>query len=91
MENNTSLSTHPAEERFTLEKLEAMKLAKREDILKSKEVLFQLTQQIMEPRKTYSKVDTTLNYVKTGFAVYDGVRTGVKLWARIRSLFKPIR
>ncbi len=84
---NENLVT-PKPQVITLEMITQRRAAKLVEIQQSKEKLSETVNALFSPIESKGGVDGIMQHVNTGIAVYDGVRTGIKIMQRIRGFFR---
>lgn len=73
---------------ITLEVIAQQKAEKLKEVQKTKENISGLVHELFAPTESQSGMMGLMHHVNTGIAVYDGVRTGIKIMQRIRSFFR---
>lgn len=73
---------------ITLEMIAQRKAEKLEEVKKVKENLSQTVRELFMPMEKKNGIEGIMQHVNTGIAVYDGVRTGIKIMQRVRSYFR---
>lgn len=72
---------------ITLEMIAQRKAEKFEEVQQAKKKMVQTIRDLFAPVEQKGGMEGIMQHVNTGIAVYDGVRTGIKIMQRIRSLF----
>lgn len=73
---------------ITLEVIAQQKAEKLKEVQKTKENISGLVRELFAPTESQNGMMGLMHHVNTGIAVYDGVRTGIKIMQRIRSFFR---
>lgn len=73
---------------ITLEVIAQRKAQKLEEVRQAKLEMADTLHQLFAPVENKGGMEGIMQHVNTGIAVYDGVRTGIKIMQRIRSLFR---
>lgn len=73
---------------ITLEIIAQRKAQKLEELRQAKKEMTNTLHQLFAPVENKGGMEGIMQHVNTGIAVYDGVRTGIKIMQRIRSLFR---
>jgi len=73
---------------ITLEVIAQQKAEKLEEVRKAKKEMVQTLHDLFAPVEQKGGVEGIMQQVSTGIAVYDGVRTGIKIMKRIRGFFR---
>lgn len=73
---------------ITLETIAQLKAQKLEEVRKAKAQMTATLHEIFAPAERKGGVEGLMQSVSTGIAVYDGVRTGIKIMRRFGSLFR---
>lgn len=76
-----------AENKYSLEMIAARRMEKKEELRKSKENIYNLTNRLFSPPETKSKMDLIMHNFNSGMAAYDGIMTGIKIYRRLKSIF----
>lgn len=72
---------------ITLDVIARQKAQKRKELRQAKEDIMQTVHDLFAPVENKGGAAGLMHHVNTGIAVYDGVRTGIKIIQRIRSFF----
>ena len=72
---------------ITLEMIIQHRTEKLAEIRQAKERLADTLSALFSPIESKGGVDGIMRHVNTGIAVYDGVRTGIKIMQRLRRFF----
>lgn len=72
---------------ITLEVIAQRKAEKLIEVQQSKENMVHTIHELFSPVEQKGGVNGIMHNINTGIAVYDGVRTGIKIMQRIRSYF----
>ena len=72
---------------ITLKVIAQRKAEKLEEVRQSKEKMVHTIHELFSPVEQKGGVNGIMQHINTGIAVYDGVRTGIKIMQRIRSYF----
>lgn len=75
------------ENKYSLEMIAARRMEKKEELRKSKENIYNLTNRLFSPPETKSKMDLIMHNFNSGMAAYDGIMTGIKIYRRLKSIF----
>lgn len=73
---------------ITLEAIARLKAEKLKEVQKTKENISNIVHELFTPVENQGGMMGLMQHVNTGIAVYDGVRTGIKIIQRIRSFFR---
>ena len=73
---------------ITLEMITRQKAEKLEEVRKAKKEMVQTIHELFAPVEQKGGVEGIMQQVSTGIAVYDGVRTGIKIIKRVRGFFR---
>lgn len=73
---------------ITLEVIAQQRAEKLKEVRESKENLSQIMRDLFAPVENKGGMEGIMQHVNTGIAVYDGVRTGLKIMQRIRRFFQ---
>ena len=63
------------------------KAEKLEEVQQAKKEMVQTIHELFAPVEHKGGVEGIMQHINTGIAVYDGVRTGIKIMQRIRGYF----
>lgn len=72
---------------ITLEVIAQLKAEKLKEVQLAKENIVNNIHELFAPVEQRGGVNGIMQQVNTGIAVYDGIRTGIKIMQRIRSYF----
>lgn len=72
---------------YSIENIRQRRLAKQEELKRSKERMHNLSQQLFTPQQSQNKIDSLMQQINMGIAAYDGLMTGIKILRRIRGFF----
>ncbi len=72
---------------YTIEMISQRRLEKKQQLRDSKQRIHELTQELLAPQTSQSKMENMMQHVNAGIAAYDGIRTGMLILRRIRALF----
>ena len=72
---------------ITLEVIAQRKAEKLEEVQQAKKEMVQTIHELFAPVEHKGGVVGIMQHINTGIAVYDGVRTGIKIMQRIRGYF----
>lgn len=72
---------------ITLEVIAQRKAEKLEEVQQAKKEMVQTIHELFAPVEHKGGVEGIMQHINTGIAVYDGVRTGIKIMQRIRGYF----
>lgn len=72
---------------ITLEVIAQRKAEKLEEVQQAKKEMVQTIHELFAPVEQKGGVEGIMQHINTGIAVYDGVRTGIKIMQRIRGYF----
>lgn len=72
---------------ITLEVIAQRKAEKLEEVQQAKKKMVQTIHELFAPVEHKGGVEGIMQHINTGIAVYDGVRTGIKIMQRIRGYF----
>lgn len=72
---------------ITLELLAQRKAEKLEEVRKAKERIHHTARQLFAPVEPKNGMDSFMQNINSGMAIYDGVMTGIKIMRRVRSFF----
>lgn len=73
---------------YTIETISRMRAEKKEELKQSKVKMQRLAQNLFSPPETKNKMDLMMHHFNTGMAAYDGIMTGIKIYRRIKGMFK---
>lgn len=76
---------------ITLEVIARRKAEKLEEVRKAKKEMVQTLRDLFAPVEQRGGMEGIMQQVSTGIAVYDGVRTGIKIMKRVRGFFRKRR
>ena len=62
-------------------------IAQRKAVQQAKKEMVQTIHELFAPVEQKGGVEGIMQHINTGIAVYDGVRTGIKIMQRIRGYF----
>lgn len=78
--------------KLTLEEITKRKEELLVEIRKQKEVMTDITREIFAPlQPATSKADAIMRSFNTGMAIFDGVKTGIKIMGKVRSYFNRMK
>ena len=72
---------------YSVESIAQRRAEKKEEILRSKARIQNLTQELFEPQKSKNQMDNMMQHINAGIAAYDGLMTGLKILRRVRGFF----
>lgn len=72
---------------ITLDVIAQLKAEKLKEVQLAKENIVNNVHELFAPVEQRGGVNGIMQQVNTGIAVYDGIRTGIKIMQRIRSYF----
>lgn len=73
---------------ITLEVIAQRKAEKLEEVQQAKKDMVQTMHDLFSPVEQKGGVEGIMQHINTGIAVYDGVRTGIKIMQRVRGYFQ---
>ena len=73
---------------ITLEMIAQLKKEKLNEIQQSRQNMSQTIHELFAPVEQQGSVEGIMHHVHTGMAVFDGVRTGIKIMRKIRGYFR---
>lgn len=73
---------------ITLEVIAQRKAEKLAEVQQAQKEMRQTLRSLFAPVEQKGGVEGIMQHINTGIAVYDGVRTGIKIMQRIRSFFQ---
>lgn len=73
---------------ITLEVIAQLKKEKLEELRQSRQNMSETARELFAPAEQQGGVEGIMHHVHTGMAIYDGVRTGIKIMQRIRGFFR---
>lgn len=73
---------------ITLEMIAQRKAEKSEEARQAKKKMVQTLHELFAPVEQKGGMEGIMQHVNTGIAVYDGIRTGIKIMQRIRGYFQ---
>lgn len=73
---------------ITLEVIAQLKKEKLEELRQSRQNMSETVHELFAPTEQQAGVEGIMHHVHTGMAIYDGVRTGIKIMQRIRGFFR---
>ncbi len=88
---NETLVTPTPPQVITLDMIRRRRVEKLAEIQQAKERLAETASALFAPIEDKGGVDGIMQHVNTGIAIYDGVRTGIKIMQRIRGFFRRKR
>lgn len=72
---------------YSVEMISKLRAQKKEELKESKERIQQLTGDLFAPQQSKNKMENIMQHVNAGIAAYDGLRTGIMIFQRIRYFF----
>ena len=72
---------------YSVESIAQRRAEKKEEILRSKARIQNLTQELFAPQKSKNQMDNMMQHINAGIASYYGLRTVLKFWRRVRVFF----
>lgn len=72
---------------YSVEIISQLRAQKKEELKASKERMQLLVQDLFAPQQSKSKMENMMQHINAGIAAYDGIRTGVMIFQRIRRFF----
>lgn len=72
---------------YSVESIAQRRAEKKEEILRSKARIQNLTQELFTPQKSKNQMDNMMQHINAGIAAYDGLMTGLKILRRVRGFF----
>ena len=72
---------------YSVESIAQRRAEKKEEILRSKARIQNLTQELVAPQKSKNQMDNMMQHINAGIAAYDGLMTGLKILRRVRGFF----
>lgn len=72
---------------ITLDLIAQMKAEKLKEVQQAKADMVHTLHELFSPSEKETGVDGFMHHLHTGIAVYDGVRTGIKIISKFRSYF----
>ena len=72
---------------YSVESIAQRRAEKKEEILRSKTRIQNLTQELFAPQKSKNQMDNMMQHINAGIAAYDGLMTGLKILRRVRGFF----
>lgn len=82
---------YPQKTVITLEMIAQQKAAKRKELQQVKEDIALTLHELFDPVENKGGAMGFMQHVNTGIAMYDGVKTGIKIIRRIRGFFQKKR
>lgn len=73
---------------ITLEVIAQRKAEKLAEVQQAQKEMRQTLRSLFAPVEQKGGVEGIMQHINTGIAVYDGVRTGIKIMQRVRSFFQ---
>ncbi len=87
----SATSVPPKPQVITLEMIVQRRTEKLAEIQQAKERLTDTVSTLFAPIENNGGVNGIMQHVSTGIAIFDGVRTGIKIMQRIRDFFRRKR
>ena len=72
---------------YSVESIAQRRAEKKEEILRSKARIQNLTQELFAPQKSKNQMDNMMQHINAGIAAYDGLKTGIMIFQRIHRFF----
>lgn len=72
---------------YSVESIAQRRAEKKEEILRSKARIQNLTQELFAPQKSKNQMDNMMQHINAGIAAYDGLMTGLKILRKVRGFF----
>ena len=72
---------------YSVESIAQRRAEKKEEILRSKARIQNLTQELFATQKSKNQMDNMMQHINAGIAAYDGLMTGLKILRRVRGFF----
>ena len=72
---------------YSVESIAQRRAEKKEEILRYKARIQNLTQELFAPQKSKNQMDNMMQHINAGIAAYDGLMTGLKILRRVRGFF----
>lgn len=73
---------------ITLEVIAQLKKEKSDELLQSRKKMSETLHELFAPAEQKGGAEGIMHHIHTGMAVYDGVRTGIKIIQRIRGYLR---
>lgn len=72
---------------YSVEIISQLRAQKRQELRDSKARIQRLTESLFAPQQSKNKMENIMQHVNAGIAAYDGLRTGIMIFQRIRHFF----
>lgn len=72
---------------YSMEMIFKLRAQKKQELRNSKERIQKLTGDLFAPQQSKNKIENIMQHVNAGIAAYDGLRTGIMIFQRIRYFF----